>query len=82
MQPDVARAQAQTLRELADQWEHEAIAAAKPNEGYGEVALLMRRTARQIETAVLRVPVAQAPLGVFDDHGMTPTAAVGEVREG
>jgi hypothetical protein len=72
VQPDVALAQAGTLREWAEQWERNA----QPHEGAGEAAFLLRRAAAMIEAVVSGMPEPE-PVS------LPPTAEpVTDVREG
>lgn len=51
MRPEIAKAQADTLKEWADQWNRDAL-VSPDQEGYGEVAFLLRRTATAIAKAI------------------------------
>jgi hypothetical protein len=83
--PDLALAQAGTMRVWAQEWERKAIADPVIHAGYGEVALLLRRAADQAAKAVgpaIRHDMIAEPSAkpVFVDHGIAPTPNTEYVR--
>lgn len=84
MGPDLALAQASTLRLWSEMWEREAVAEPTIHAGYGEVAFLMRKAADRIVSVAApemkRHMVAPSAPEVFADHGIPPTAPTEGVR--
>jgi hypothetical protein len=76
--PEVVAAQVATMREWADQWEREALLDPALNAGYGEVAMLLRRTARNALRAV--EPAATIPPSTVEAATPVPTTNA-EARE-
>lgn len=76
MQPDLAAAQAATLREWSDLWQRQAIAGQTA--GCGEVSFLLLRTARLIEGLAADPRHVEAPV----EAPLQPAAPTLELREG
>ena len=83
MHRDVARAQVSTLNSWADEWEREG--QAKPREGHGEVAFLLRRAgAMMSKVALLPYDAALLPQDAVEEAKPEPPPPeiMGDVREG
>lgn len=79
MRPEIAQAQASTLREWAAEIERDLLQDAPPGSGFGEAAFLYRRAAKVIEAASKGItvePEAEKP------NIAAPADAASDLRAG